>query len=67
MPHTEAIRNWKLLEIEIVEALQAEGKHIAKNADGDPCAYGVNIAKLAQALSLRGVLVTVTPHSVKID
>ena len=67
MPPTEMVNNWRLLERDIVDALLEEHKHVAKNAVGDPCAVHVNIAKLAQALSRRGVLVTITPLSVKVD
>ena len=57
MPRTEMLNNWRLLELNIIAALIAEHKHVAKNAEGDPCAVHVNIAKLAQALSRRGTLV----------
>jgi hypothetical protein len=60
MPPPEMVNNWKLLEREIITALREDGKHVAKNADGDPCAVYVNVVKLAQALSPR-VLVKVTP------
>lgn len=58
MPPPEMVNNWRLLELDIIAALHKEGKHVAKNSVGDPCAVHVNIAKLAQALSRRGVLVT---------
>ena len=57
MPPPEMVNNWRLLELNIIAALIAEHKHVAKNAVGEPCAVHVNIAKLAQALSRRGVLV----------
>jgi len=53
MPHTEAIRNWRLLEGEIVRVLEREGLKIEKNGVGDPCVGEDNIAKLAQTLSPR--------------
>ena len=65
MLRTEMLNNWRLLEREIVDALREEGKHVAKNAVGDPCAVHVNIAKLAQALSRMGVLVEVTVVSAR--
>ena len=57
MPPTEMVNNWRLLELEIIAALLEEHKHVAKNSVGEPSAVHVNIAKLAQALSRRGVLV----------
>ncbi|MGB8896853.1 MAG: hypothetical protein WA322_04525 [Pseudolabrys sp.] len=65
MPHTVAVKNWRLLEIEITRVLRGEGVLIEKNSAGDPCAGEVNIATLAQALSAR-VLVKVTPISARI-
>ena len=57
MPQPEMLNNWRLLELNIIAALIAEHKHVAKNAVGDPCAVHVDIAKLAQALARRGVMV----------
>lgn len=65
-PRSQAVNNWRLLEDDIVTALQAEGLTITNDAFGDPCVGEVNIAKLAQTLS-PGVLLKITPLSVKID
>ena len=45
MPPTEIVNNWRLLELDIIAALHKEGKHVAKNAEGEPCAVHVNIAQ----------------------
>lgn len=57
MPQPEMLNNWRLLEGDIVAALREEGKHVGKNAVGEPNAVHVNISKLAQALARRGVMV----------
>jgi hypothetical protein len=52
-PHT--VRNWRLLEREITDALCQQGVKIERNAFGDQCVSGINIATLAQVLCEKGV------------
>ena len=72
-PKSKAVKNWRLLEDEIVNALRQHNWHVGKNALGDPCVFPtenknreLNIAELAQALS-SSVLVKVTVISQALD
>jgi hypothetical protein len=57
------VSDWRMLEAEIVTALEAQGYHVRKNAVGDHCVAGfVNIAQLAQALRRVVVKVSMTDH-----
>lgn len=65
-----AVKNWLLLETEIVDVLQQSNWQVEKNNVGDACIFPkdreLNITQLARTLSPR-VLVRVTPLSVQED